>query len=209
MINLLYLLGNLGLTLHPSIPSSSSSLVPDGFRLPGSPTITIYNRKPHNSTHHPRCRCTVALFLLPSQYIPFITLLSHKNRLNQCFHRIFYSTLHITFLSSRTKQIILCLTRPNTPRHYFLFWPCCATCRILVPEPELNQDPRQWKCRVLTTGLPGNSPLHHFEIPIWDPLIPPGKFSGQWYSGGPLEDITRYTVFRVICIVNPKGSKTL
>ena len=71
MIKLLYLLGNLSLTLHPSIPSSPNSLVPDGFRLSVSPTITIYNRKPHNSMHHPRCRCTVTLFLLPSQYIPF------------------------------------------------------------------------------------------------------------------------------------------
>lgn len=117
-------------------------------------------------------------FYSPLNIFHLLLLLSHKNRLNQCFHRIFYSTLHITFLSSRTKQIILCLTVPNTPLHHFLFWPCYATCRILVPEPELNQNPQQWKYGVLTTALPGNSPLHHFEIPIWDPLIPPGKLSG-------------------------------
>ena len=33
-----------------------------------------------------------------------------------------------------------------------------ATCRILVPQPEMELDPpQQWKHRVLTTRLPGNS----------------------------------------------------
>ena len=32
-------------------------------------------------------------------------------------------------------------------------------CRILVPWPGIEPGPQQWKCRVLTTGLPGNSPV--------------------------------------------------
>ena len=39
----------------------------------------------------------------------------------------------------------------------FFFWPHCMACRILVPWPGIEPCPLQWKCRVLTTGLPGNS----------------------------------------------------
>ena len=41
-------------------------------------------------------------FYSPLNIFHLLLLLSHKTTLNQCFHRIFYSTLHITFLSSRT-----------------------------------------------------------------------------------------------------------
>ena len=39
----------------------------------------------------------------------------------------------------------------------FFFWPCCMVCGILVPQPATEPGPQQWKCWVLTTGLPGNS----------------------------------------------------
>ena len=39
----------------------------------------------------------------------------------------------------------------------FLIWPHLMAYRILVPQPGIESGPRQWKCRVLTTGPPGNS----------------------------------------------------
>ena len=36
---------------------------------------------------------------------------------------------------------------------YFLLYH--AACRILVPQPEMEPRPLQWKCGVLSTGLPG------------------------------------------------------
>ena len=41
--------------------------------------------------------------------------------------------------------------------HFFFFWPCHETCGILVPWPGIKGGPRQWKCRVLINGPPGNS----------------------------------------------------
>ena len=38
-------------------------------------------------------------------------------------------------------------------------------CRILVPRPETEPGPQQWKCRVLTTGPPGNSPKFEIKSP--------------------------------------------
>ena len=38
----------------------------------------------------------------------------------------------------------------------FFFWPPCIACGILVPNQGSNLYPLQWKCGVLTTGLPGN-----------------------------------------------------
>ena len=38
------------------------------------------------------------------------------------------------------------------PAFFFLFWPCPTACGIL-----LNPCPLQWKCKVLTTRLPGKS----------------------------------------------------
>ena len=45
---------------------------------------------------------------------------------------------------------------------YFLVFGCVA-CGILVPWPGIEQRPWQWKCRVLITGPPGNSP----KITFW------------------------------------------
>ena len=39
----------------------------------------------------------------------------------------------------------------------FLIWPHLMAYRILVHQPGIESGPRQWKCRVLTTGPPGNS----------------------------------------------------
>ena len=50
-------------------------------------------------------------------------------------------------------------TRATLP-HRLFFEPPCAAWRILVPQSEiqiLNSGPEQQKCRVLATGLPGNS----------------------------------------------------
>ena len=44
----------------------------------------------------------------------------------------------------------------------FFFFLQCTACRILVPQP--GMEPRVWKHRVLTTGLPGNS----LEIFFWN-----------------------------------------
>ena len=46
----------------------------------------------------------------------------------------------------------------------FFFWLYHAACRILVPQPGIEPKPQQWKCQVLTTGLPGNSLLFYFFI---------------------------------------------
>ena len=40
-----------------------------------------------------------------------------------------------------------------------VFWPSCMACGILVSDQGSNQHPLQWKCGVLTTGLPGKSLL--------------------------------------------------
>ena len=40
----------------------------------------------------------------------------------------------------------------------YIFWP-----RILVPRPDIDPGPQQWKGRVLTTALPGN-PRSHFQL---------------------------------------------
>ena len=53
-------------------------------------------------------------------------------------------------------------------------------CGILVPQPGIEPGPQQWKCWVLTTGLPGNS-LH----PILSSSQPPYKAvlkGGNWAS---------------------------
>ena len=41
--------------------------------------------------------------------------------------------------------------------YLFYFWPCHVACRSSFPNKGLNLGPRQWKCKVLTTGLPENS----------------------------------------------------
>ena len=38
-----------------------------------------------------------------------------------------------------------------------LFWPGHMACKILVPRPGIEPGSQQWKCWVLTTGLPWNS----------------------------------------------------
>ena len=53
----------------------------------------------------------------------------------------------------------------------FIFWPPSTACGI--PCQGLNLHPLQWKCRVLTTGLPGKSPDSSF------------KRQGQLSWGGP------------------------
>ena len=40
---------------------------------------------------------------------------------------------------------------------FFFFFFGVAVCRILVPNQGLNPGPLHWKCRILTTGVPGKS----------------------------------------------------
>ena len=47
---------------------------------------------------------------------------------------------------------------------FFLFRQCRMACGILVPDQGWNPCPLQWKCGVLTTGLPGNSPPIFFNL---------------------------------------------
>ena len=44
------------------------------------------------------------------------------------------------------------------------FWPHHVACRILVPLPEIEHGPQQWKHRILTIGPPGNSQEWSFDI---------------------------------------------
>ena len=46
----------------------------------------------------------------------------------------------------------------------FLFVCSFRSCGILVPWPGINPCPLQWKCRVVTAGLPGKSPVMLFWI---------------------------------------------
>ena len=39
----------------------------------------------------------------------------------------------------------------------YLLWLHCVPCRILFSWPGIEPGPQRWKCRVLTTGQPGNS----------------------------------------------------
>ena len=49
--------------------------------------------------------------------------------------------------------------------HIYIIWRHCKACGILVPQPGSNLCPLQWNGRVLTTGLPGNSPTFiYFSI---------------------------------------------
>lgn len=115
-------------------------------------------------------------FYSPLNIFHLLLLLSHKNTLNQCFYRTFYNNLQVNFLSSRTKMIILsCNAQHSTsPVFCVFFWPHCEAAP--GTEPGLSAvkvwSPNDWTAREFP------SPLHHFEISIWDPLIPPGKLSG-------------------------------
>ena len=46
----------------------------------------------------------------------------------------------------------------------FLFLPLCVACRILVPQAGIEPRPLQWKCWVLTTGLPRAFPWVFFFL---------------------------------------------
>ena len=48
-------------------------------------------------------------------------------------------------------------SHPSRTECSVFLWLCCADCGILVLRQGWNSDPRQWKCRVLTTGSLGNS----------------------------------------------------
>ena len=66
-------------------------------------------------------------------------------------------------------------SHPSRTECSVFLWLCCADCGILVLRQGWNSDPRQWKCRVLTTGPLGScselkSLLHSFLNKIQTPL---------------------------------------
>ena len=66
-------------------------------------------------------------------------------------------------------------SHPSRPECSVFLWLCCAACGILVLRQGWNSDPRQGKCRVLTTELLGScselkSLLHSFLNKIQTPL---------------------------------------
>ena len=72
---------------------------------------------------------------------------------NICFGKIVETIRHFSekFWGQKENQsffVLFC---------FVLIWSCCAACRILAPQPGIEPRLRQWKRRVLTTGLPGNS----------------------------------------------------
>ena len=50
---------------------------------------------------------------------------------------------------------------------FFVFWPHCTVCGILVPWPGIEPGPQQWERQVLTTGSPGNSQVVGFLKTYW------------------------------------------
>ena len=62
--------------------------------------------------------------------------------------------------------------------YYFLIWPHCTSCRILVPPPGTEPGAQPWKCQVLTGGQPENSlqlltkSLFCVRYRLWRCLLP-------------------------------------
>ena len=48
---------------------------------------------------------------------------------------------------------------------FYFFWLCYMACRILVPWSRIELVPLQYGLRVLTTGLPGKSPIRYILMP--------------------------------------------
>ena len=57
--------------------------------------------------------------------------------------------------SSNVRVLVTTFLKLSTVRIFF--WLHRVACGILVPWPEIEPPPGQWKCQVLTTGPPGNS----------------------------------------------------
>ena len=64
----------------------------------------------------------------------------------------------------------------------YLFNCACVACRIFASRQGLNPCPLQWKCRALTTGLPGNS--HNSYFFNWEQVLLEKKH--------PPSDISKY-----------------
>ena len=60
-----------------------------------------------------------------------------------------WDTIHIPYYSA--------IWEHNSVIFFFFFWHWLMACGILVPWPGIEPRPWQWKCQVLTTGLPRNS----------------------------------------------------
>ena len=106
----------------------------------------------------------------------------------------FTSTVFFSLTRTRGK-FIFCVTIYTYFKLFlfFFFWLHRAACRILVPRPGIEPGPPQRKCRVLTTGLPGNS-LNCFILnsniipqqkikPKRGEKIPPLVFASRLWAG--------------------------
>ena len=62
---------------------------------------------------------------------------------------------------------------------FFFFWPHCTAYEIFVPRLGIDPRPQQWKQRILTSGLPGNTPLSSVTLLHCNPriLLIPSDFS--------------------------------
>ena len=63
---------------------------------------------------------------------------------------------------------------------YFIFWPLCTACGVLVPQPEVEPMPPALNREVLTTGRPEESQCLCFDL-IFNLKWSPGDFlADQW-----------------------------
>ena len=100
---------------------------------------------------------------LPRKFILiFQNLVASHKPLPESPSRIEHSLLFLLLLDHMLKHVPGCVWNYD-----FFFWLCSRTCGILVPPPGIEPGPWQWKLRVLTTGLPGNSLKLRFNLCIW------------------------------------------
>ena len=68
-----------------------------------------------------------------------------------------HSFWEVLSLAEQTDTIKQCSKCCDKNAVIFIFWPCHVACGILVPLPEIEPGPRQWRPWILITGPPGNS----------------------------------------------------
>lgn len=76
---------------------------------------------------------------------------------------VFPSLDSTSFLFSQECSSALISTLPSHFYHLTVFsfiWPCCAVCKILIPQPGSNPCLLQWKCGVLTSEPQGIPVVH-------------------------------------------------
>ena len=85
---------------------------------------------------------------------------SWQGRLGQIAQGLWAKVKNLKHFSfNATWHLVLTLSLHNCffLSFFFFFWWSHVACGILVPLPEIEPSPQKWKCRLLTTGPPGNS----------------------------------------------------